>query len=139
MGVLRSVLAWIGHGLTAFQSPRPGAREDVMRSMKLRPSYSKREWQDVIWKELPVSSEICDFLYDHLPNYLGLESGRLLTTDRLVEDLRLRDISWHDWEYELFGDFKERFQTDITHYKALSEVKTIGDLGVALDKVVRRV
>ena len=86
---------------------------------------------------MQVSKPLSDFVFEHFGIYWGLDVSKLRPTDRLVEDLHLRDIGWQDWDFEFYEDIKRQFHIKLWKYKELSKLRTLGELVSFVDRVIK--
>ena len=114
-------------------SPDLQLRRRVNSALHDRPFYSSSAWYRTFWQPLEVSSEIAEFVYQHLEGYSGLTVAHVLPSDRLIEDLSLPLVCWFDWEATLCDDFYDRFGVDISNCFDLHYFSTIEELVLFLN------
>jgi hypothetical protein len=111
-------------------SPDANIRRRVNSRLRDRSFLPLEEWS-TLFKEMVSgnrSQQLLRFLYTKLPDYSGLQVGRLRPSDRLIKDLQLPLVCWFDWPNQLCDDFYETFQVDITEEFDESLLETVGDL-----------
>lgn len=111
-------------------SPDAGIRRQVNAQLRHRRSLSLEEWSQLFPNSMSshLSKQLLAFVYTKLPDYSGLQVGRLRPSDRLIQDLQLPLVCWFDWPFQLCDDFYETFQVDITEEFDESMLETVGDL-----------
>lgn len=111
-------------------SPDVGIRHRVNACLEERPSLSLEDWSRLFKKSEthPPSSQLLSFIYAKLPDYSGLDVGRLRPEDRLIEDLKIPLVCWFDWPNQLCDDFYETFQVDIAEEFDESLLETVAEL-----------
>ena len=119
-------------------SPNFQVRRRVNRMLKSRTPLSIDEWFERFW-QTPNSAEnipkdLAAFLYKNLARYTDLEIACILPCDRLNEDLHFPAICWFDWEINLCEDFYETFGVDISFSFDVSNLSTIEDLALFLNR-----
>jgi len=120
------------HSLRTYRdlSPDRGIRRQVNARLRKRPRLSLEAWCGVFPKPngVAVASPLLVFIYRKLPDYSGLDVGRIRAHDHLIEDLNLPLVCWFDWPYQLCDDFFETFQVDISEDFDESLLETVEDL-----------
>jgi hypothetical protein len=111
-------------------SPDKGIRLQVNVQLRHRPRLSLEAWSHLfaLGTNQALNSSLLTFIYQKLPDYSGLDVGRIRPSDRLIDDLQLPLVCWFDWPNELCADFYDTFQIDISEEFDESEQETIGDL-----------
>jgi hypothetical protein len=115
-------------------SPNLGLRRRINQTLRSRSSRSLEESYTTFWKPLAVSKELIAFIYEHLEISSGLQFARILPRDRLTEDLKLTEICWADWEFNLCSEFYDRFGIDICDRFDFQNLVTVEDLVVFLNQ-----
>jgi hypothetical protein len=82
----------------------------------------------------PAIESVLAFVYTKLPDYSGLQVGRLRPHDRLIADLQLPLVCWFDWPHQLCDDFYESFQVDLSEEFDESILETVEDLVIFLHR-----
>ncbi len=115
-------------------SPDRAVRRQVNARLRNRPNLSFTAWAALFptTGQHPPTSLLA-FVYTRLPEYSGLEVGRVRPSDRLIDDLKLPLVCWFDWPYKLCDDFYETFQVDISEEFDEALLSTVGDLVDFLD------
>jgi hypothetical protein len=126
--------------LNAYPDMRPDyrMRQQVKRSHADRPLYSVVEWHQRFWYPLGVQRLLSEFVYELLGECSGLEVGRLLPSDRLMQDLQLPLVCWFDWEMVWTEQFGTRFELETDWILDIGEFETLEELMVALDRLLKR-
>jgi hypothetical protein len=126
--------------LNAYPDMRPDykIRQQVKRSHTDRPLYSAVEWHQRFWYPLGVQRLLSEFVYELLGECSGLEIGRLLPSDRLMQDLQLPLVCWFDWEMVLTEQFGTRFGLDTDWILDIGEFETLEEMMLALDRLLKR-
>ena len=111
-------------------SPDAGIRRQVNAQLRERSRLNLEEWSQLFPQALSsdLTCRLLAFIYAKLPDYSGLDVGRLRPSDRLIPDLQLPLVCWFDWPYQLCDDFYETFQVDITEEFDESLLETVEDL-----------
>ncbi|WP_346289598.1 hypothetical protein [Sphaerothrix gracilis] len=114
-------------------SPDLQLRQQVKQALRSRERLSLEMWFSSYWQgsennSQAFSSDLIDFVYTHLQDYSGLETGRLRPGDRLVEDLQFPAICWFDWAMTLCDDFCATFGVDISDGFDETQIHTLADL-----------
>ncbi len=126
--------------LNAYPDMRPDykIRQQVNRSHADRPLYSAVEWHQRFWYPLGVQRLLSEFVYELLGECSGLEIGRLVPSDRLMQDLQLPLVCWFDWEMVWTEQFSSRFELDSDWILDIGEFETLEELMLALDRLLKR-
>jgi hypothetical protein len=126
--------------LNAYPDMRPDykIRQQVNRSHAQRPLYSAVEWHQRFWYPLGIQRLLSEFVYELLTECSGLEIGRLLPSDRLMQDLQLPLVCWFDWEMVWTEQFGTRFGLETDWILDIAEFETLEELMVALDCLLKR-
>lgn len=126
--------------LNAYPDMRPDykIRQQVNRSHADRSLYSAVEWHQRFWYPLGVQRRLSEFVYELLGECSGLAVGRLLPSDRLMQDLQLPLVCWFDWEMVLTEQFMIRFELDTDWILDIGEFETLEELMLALDRRLKR-
>jgi hypothetical protein len=119
-------------------SPDLCMRRRVNRMLAQRPLLTEADWFEVCCKPLGISYSIAAFLYKHLPQYSGLDIGRVGLSDRLEADLHWTQVCWFDWQITLCQDFDQVFAVDISEVFDECQITTIEDLLIFLDQQCRQ-
>lgn len=111
-------------------SPDIWVRRRVNARLQGRSQLSLEPWtRSFIQAECKsLSPRLLAFIYKHLPQYSGLDIGRIRAKDRLIEDLQMPLVCWYDWSHQLCDDFFKVFQIDISEEFDESLLETVGDL-----------
>ncbi len=115
-------------------SPDLRIRQRVNRRLSDRPRLNPEDWYQKFWQSLDITRQVSDFVYCHLPQYSGLDCGRIYPSDRLQADLSLSLVCWFDWQQSLRQDFFTQFQIDLGEETDLETLTTIEDFIVFLDR-----
>jgi hypothetical protein len=94
-------------------SPDLRVRRQVKRKLRDRPLLDLTEWHEKFWQPLGVSNQVSEFVYGRFAAYSGLEWGRVVPCDRLIDDLRFPLVCWFDWQTALTDDFLAQFSVDL--------------------------
>jgi hypothetical protein len=126
--------------LNAYPDMRPDyrVRQQVKRSHADRSLYSAVEWHQRFWYPLGVQRLLSEFVYELLGECSGLDVGRLLPSDRLMQDLQLPLVCWFDWEMVWTEQFVHRFELETDWVLDIGEFETLEELMVALDRLLKR-
>jgi len=128
--------SWMAIQAYSDLSPDQGLRRRIRRSHRNRSLYQSLEWHNRFWKPLGIRSDLSEFVYEALSACSGLEAGRLLPNDRLIEDLRLPLLCWFDWEMVWTEQFFDRFGLDSHWVIDVSEFQTLQEFMVGLNSVL---
>jgi hypothetical protein len=115
-------------------SPDLRMRQRVNRMLSDRPRLNPDDWHQKFWQSLDITREVSHFVYRQLPNYSGLDCGRIYPSDRLQEDLSLSLVCWFDWQQSLHQDFLTQFEIDLGGETDLETLSTIEDFMIFLDR-----
>ncbi|MEX0270504.1 hypothetical protein AB3R30_15275 [Leptolyngbyaceae cyanobacterium UHCC 1019] len=115
-------------------SPDLRMRQRVNQILSDRPPLNPEDWHQKFWQSLNITQSVSYFVYQHLPNYSGLDCGRIRPSDRLQEDLHLSLVCWFDWQQSLRQDFFTQFKIDLGEETDLETLSTIEDFIVFLDR-----
>lgn len=110
---MKKVIAWLGYYLRLGQGPNPGACEDTKDFLKNRETLSMDDWYVKWWQSLGIKRDVSDFIYKNLESYLGIETAKIIPSDRIIEDLHFDKLGWPRWEADLRDDFEEQFKVDV--------------------------
>lgn len=121
-----------------LMSPELQIRREVNQMLSQRPFLAEAEWFEACCKPLGIAYPIAAFLYNHLPQYSGLDVGRMSLSDQLERDLCWTQVCWFDWEMSLCDDFHEAFAVDISDIFSECQISTIEDLLIFLDHQCRQ-
>jgi hypothetical protein len=131
----RSVVMWHRFKNLVFSlktydalSPDLKMRQQVNRMLRQRPALNLEQWFESFYQPLGITYAVADFAYGHLAQYSGLEVGCLLPSDRLEDDLHWTQVCWFDWQLNLYDDFWQRFEVDISDCFDESALLTVKDL-----------
>lgn len=102
--------------------------------LRQRPVMSCDQWFESFYQPQGILYSVASFAYKRLPNYSGLEFGRVLPTDRLNEDLHWTQVCWFDWELNLYDDFGQTFGVDISGCLDEFNLETVKDLLLFLNQ-----
>ncbi|MGF1566969.1 MAG: hypothetical protein ACFCVD_02645 [Nodosilinea sp.] len=113
-------------------SPDLAAQARVNRWLKSRPYLNHSEWYGQYWMPPAVAAALpqplVEFVYVRLQVYSGLEMGRVLPSDRLMEDLQFPAVCWFNWGQTLCEDFQATFGLDIADQFDETQFVTCADL-----------
>ncbi|MFE4108237.1 hypothetical protein [Almyronema epifaneia] len=114
-------------------SPDLQLRRQVNQSLRSRDRLSLETWFRNYWQgsaahPQAICLDLIRFVYIHLQDYSGLETGRLRPSDRLVEDLQFPSVCWFDWSIALCDDFCATFGIDISDTFDETQLQTLEDL-----------
>jgi hypothetical protein len=115
-------------------SPDLKVRRQVNQMLRQRPVMSCDQWFESFYQPQGILYSVASFAYKRLPNYSGLEFGRVLPTDRLNEDLHWTQVCWFDWELNLYDDFGQTFGVDISGCLDEFNLETVKDLLLFLNQ-----
>jgi hypothetical protein len=113
---------WMALKAYPDMSPDLNLRRQVNRKLLTRPAYSVHEWYQRFWKPVGVRSDVVEFVYHILTECSGLVVGRLLPSDRMVNDLQLPLICWFDWEINCMELFWQRFEPSGSRLELMDEM-----------------
>lgn len=117
-------------------SPDLKLRRQVNRSLRQRPALTLATWFESFYQPQGVTQAVAQFAYEHLADYSGLESGRLLPNDQLDADLYWTQVCWFDWEQRLYEDFWQQFGVDISDSFDAATLSTVQDLVIWLNRAM---
>lgn len=117
------------YGLGTYHVLRPDTvlRSRVNLKLQHRLALDPDEWFEAFWHQTSISPALSAFAYYHIPQYSGIQSARLKPGDRLEADLCWTQICWFDWEMDLYDDFLQCFDTDISEDFDFGTIKTVAD------------
>ena len=123
--------AYLSFSTYADLSPDLSRRRQVKLTLKSRPSLNRHRWCQDLWSGT-YSPKILAFLYEQIPEYSGLDAGRLRPEDELEGDLSWTLICSFDWDSELCDDFQQVFGYDVSDEILAGQFDTLEDLVIAL-------
>ncbi|MEM9219664.1 MAG: hypothetical protein AAGD25_35720 [Cyanobacteria bacterium P01_F01_bin.150] len=115
----------VTHGVL---SPDLLLRCQVNCKLRNRLALAQDEWFKTFWQRESISPALSEFVYQHIPEYSGLQVARLKPTDRLEADLYWTQVCWFDWEMDLYDDVLQCFGKDISEEFDFDTVRTLDDL-----------
>jgi hypothetical protein len=115
-------------------SPDLRMRRHVNAMLRDRPRLNQEAWYQTCCQPLHITQQISHFVYQHLPQYSGLDCGRIYPSDRLQEDLHLSLVCWFDWQQSLRQDFFTHFEIDLGEETDLDTLSTVADFMIFLDR-----
>jgi hypothetical protein len=59
--------------------------------------------------------------------YSGLQFNRTRPDDDLTQDLLLPDVTYSDWDFDLFEDFEREFRVDLSRIRSPAKIDTVRD------------
>lgn len=115
-------------------SPDLQVRRQVSQLLRQRPDLHLDQWFGSFYQPAGITYAVAAFAYEHLARYSGLEFGRVLPSDRLEQDLRWTQICWFDWQLNLYDDFWQHFNVDISDCLDSADFLTVSDLITLLNQ-----
>jgi hypothetical protein len=76
-------------------------RAEVRVRLAERPDLSRNAWYQTYWEQLEIREQVALAVAEFIGSEAGIDALKLIPTDRLVEDLRLPDLCWPDWDMRL--------------------------------------
>ncbi|MEP0872832.1 hypothetical protein NDA01_23735 [Trichocoleus desertorum AS-A10] len=115
-------------------SPDVKTRRQVNRWLRDRPALTSDEWYEYFWQARQVSPAVATFAYIYLEQYSGLQTARILPSDRLEEDLHLTLVCWFDWHFTLCEDFEQHLGVGIEDYLEMQDLSTVEEFVMFLNQ-----
>ncbi|MBW4655317.1 MAG: hypothetical protein KME20_20100 [Kaiparowitsia implicata GSE-PSE-MK54-09C] len=119
-------------------SPDLAMRRRVNRLLGDRPVLSLDTWYERHCAPSCIAFAVAEFVYQKLPDYSGVDIGRVVPSDRLEDDLCWTDICWFDWYLALCDDFGDRFDISLSPYLEELDLETVQDLLLYLNDQFQR-
>ncbi len=119
------------------RGPKPGVADEVNRSLSGRGSLNATEWFTEFWKRRGIDRRVSDFVYERFPIYTGLDFSRVIPTDRIADDLKFRDVSRDDWEFDFHDEFESEFGVGILYELSEEETKTVEGIVRMCDRLAK--
>jgi hypothetical protein len=117
-------------------SPGFATRQRVKRRLAYRQDLNPQQWYELQCKPYGISPAIAKFAYFFLAKYSGLPFSRVLSSDRLEQDLHWTEVCWFDWEITLCDDFQHCFGIDISNSLEDFQPLTIQELMLFLNQQI---
>ncbi|MBM3861743.1 MAG: hypothetical protein FJ395_19130 [Verrucomicrobia bacterium] len=109
--------------------PNPLRRDEVVRFLSQRPSFSHEEWQARFAPDIPL--DFIRWFREACSRYFEYDLSAALPDDRLVEDLGMYDATWGDVDWDILEDYEGEYDAKIPPDEQLG-IKTFGQLLEAL-------
>jgi hypothetical protein len=121
------MLNWLTSLFAVGKLTNQRSRKRVAKWLGKRRRLNQNEWYELHWRSIGILESVSNFMFNRLNVYSGLDSGRMLPSDRLVEDLRFNEVCWADWDLDLVEEFLHEFGAEIRNELG-SQIKTLRDL-----------